>query len=349
MKALRYRGARDIRHEGMDDPELLSDGDAIVRMTGCSICGSDLHIYHGHGFTEETGYCVGHEAVGEVVEVGRDVRRFRPGDRVMLAASVKGAACGACAACRAGLDANCARRRWGCYGIGDPALSGCQAEAVLVPRIDGNAARIPDGISPDQALLLTDNLPTAYMGAKNADVGPGRTVAVVGLGPIGLMAVESALALGAARVFAIDLVPERRAMAAALGAEAVDADDPVAFVKDATDGALTDGVIEGVGSDATIDLALALAGRGGTVSAFGVNQNQAYRYPLWTAFNKALTFRVAGCMVQEHWPELIAFVRSGRLRPERFITHRMPLSAGAEGYDLFDRRADGVLKVVLEP
>jgi threonine dehydrogenase-like Zn-dependent dehydrogenase len=160
----------------------MSELDAIVRMDRCGICGSDLHIYQGHGFTEDLGYCVGHEAVGEVVEVGRGVRRLKAGDKVMLSAAV---GCGSCANCLAGEINRCITGRAGCYGLSHN-LEGCQAEAIRVPAADFNAAPIPEGLTADQALMLTDNLPTAWFGLRNAEVGPGDTVAVVGLGPIGL-------------------------------------------------------------------------------------------------------------------------------------------------------------------
>jgi 2-desacetyl-2-hydroxyethyl bacteriochlorophyllide A dehydrogenase len=348
MKALCYHGARDIRCEAVEDPKLMGQGGALVKMQACGICGSDLHIYHGQGFVPDTGYCVGHEAVGEIVEIGRDVKSFKVGDQVMISASVALGGCGSCANCRAGLTSLCLRPQVSCYGI-SPRLQGCQAEGIAVPLADQNLSRIPEGLTADQALLLTDNLPTAWMGVKNADVTPGATVAVVGLGPIGLMAVQIAFVLGAARVYAIDLVPERRARAAELGAVPLDSAEAFAVIKDATDGAMCTSVVEAVGIDPTIEMAISLAGRGATVSVFGANQNQAFKYPLWTAFNKQLTFRVAGCIVQDQWAELIPLVRGGRLTPEQYITHRMPLSEGSEAYRLYDAKEDGALKMVLTP
>jgi len=348
MKALCYRGVRDIRCEEMPAPTPRDATGAVVKMKACGICGSDLHIYHGEGFSKDDGYCVGHEAVGEIVEIGSQVKSFKTGDQVMLAASVRFGGCGTCPACVGGSPIACAKQMWGCYGLSH-ALQGCQAEAIAVPAADGNLSRIPEGLTADQALLLTDNLPTAYMGAKNADIKAGKTVAVVGLGPIGLMAVESAFVLGASRVFALDLVAERRAIAKAMGATPIDPKTAVDAIKEETSGAMIDCVIEAVGGDRTLELAIALAGRGATISSFGVNQNQEFKYPVWTAFNRMLTFRVAGCLVQSHWPELIPLVRAGRLKPERFITHRMPLSQGAEAYRLFDGKIDGTMKVVLTP
>src|SRR5580658_8170380 len=160
MKALLYQGPRNIVCESFDDPKLADERDAIVKMTRCGICGSDLHIYHGRGFSPDLGFCVGHEAVGEVVEVGRAVRRLSVGDQVMISAAV---GCGACAPCLAGDVNRCLNGAMACYGLSSR-LQGCQAVAIRVPAGDFNAAPIPDGISADQALMLTDNLPTAWFG-----------------------------------------------------------------------------------------------------------------------------------------------------------------------------------------
>lgn len=345
MRALCYHAARDIRCDTVPDPRPLAPGDAVVRVTACGICGSDLHIYQGHGFTTETGYCVGHEAVGEVVEIGRGVTRLRVGQKVMLSAAV---GCGACAACLSGRISACQNNAMQCYGIG-PALQGCQAEAVRVPMADFNAAPIPDGVSEDQALLLTDNMATAWFGVVGAGIVPGADVAVVGLGPIGLMAVEAAFLHGAARVFAIDLVPERLAVAAVLGAIPLAAAEAQPAIAEATKGAMIGHVIEAAGTDASLRGALRVTGRNATISAVGVTQTRDFAFPMAAAFAKGLTFRIGTCSVQDTWPALIPLVREGKLRPERFITHRMALDQGAEAYRLFDARAAGTLKTVLLP
>jgi threonine dehydrogenase-like Zn-dependent dehydrogenase len=342
MKALLYQGPRTIRCETVDDPTPQADTDAIVRMDRCGICGSDLHIYHGEGFSPDLGFCVGHEAVGEVVEVGRGVRRLKPGDKVMLSAAV---GCGSCAPCLAGETNQCATGMVQCYGLSHK-LEGCQAEAIRVPFADFNAAPIPDGLSADQALLLTDNLPTAWFGLRNAGVGPGKTVVVVGLGPIGLMAVEGAFVLGAARVFAIDLVPERRAIAESLGAIALGA-DAADQIRELTGGRMADCAVEAVGSDQTIRLAIRCVGKMATVSVIGVNQSRAFEFPMNMAFVMSLTFKIGTCSVPKWWPELVPLVQGGRLKPERYITHTLPLDQGAEAYRLFDARQAGALKMVL--
>ena len=263
MRALLYEGPRDICCETFDDPKLADDRDAIVRMTRCGICGSDLHIYHGQGFSPDLRFCVGHEAVGEVVEVGRGVSRLKVGDPVMLSAAV---GCGACGPCLAGDIVQCRNNMAQCYGLSH-ALEGCQAEFIRVPAADFNAAPIPEGLSADQALMLTDNLPTAWFGLMGCRIQPGETVVVVGLGPIGLMGVEGAFALGAGRVFAVDLVAERRAIAETLGATALHPDDAPAVIAEATHGRMAEAALEAVGADATIRIALGLVGRQGRVSA----------------------------------------------------------------------------------
>lgn len=345
MKALRYYGARDVRYEGMDDPTPESDRDAIVKVTACSICGSDLHIYHGHGFSEDIGFCVGHEAVGEVVEIGRAVSRVKVGDKVMLPAAV---GCGACRSCLAGNVANCEFNMGACYGL-SAKLQGSQAEAVRVPAADMNAVKVPDGVSMEQALMMTDALATAWYGARRADIRPGSSVAVIGLGPIGLMAVEAAFVMGAHVVYAIDPIAERRAMTAHTGAIALHPDEVLDRVKEDTKGAKLECVVEVVGSDATVDLALRLVARRGTVSVIGVQQSRRYPFPLERAFAAGLTFRAGTCSVPEELPALFPLVQSGRLSPERYISHRLPLSEGAEAYRLFEAREAGALKMVLRP
>lgn len=345
MKALRYYGARDVRYEAMDDPTPQSDRDAIIKVTACSICGSDLHIYHGHGFSEDTGFCVGHEAVGEVVEVGRGVHRLKVGDKVMIPAAV---GCGACRSCLAGNVANCEFNAGACYGL-SAKLQGSQAEAVRVPAADVNAVPVPEGVSMEQALMMTDALATAWFGARNADIRPGSSVAVIGLGPIGLMAVDSAFVMGAHVVYAIDPIAERRAMAEASGAIALHPDEALERIKQDTHGNKLDCVVEVVGSDATVDFALRLVKRRGTVSVIGVQQSRRFAFPLERAFAAGLTFRIGTCSVPEELPALFPLVQSGRLRPEKYVSHRLPLSEGAEAYRLFEAREAGALKMVLTP
>ncbi|MEL0252009.1 MAG: zinc-binding dehydrogenase, partial [Novosphingobium sp.] len=223
------------------------------------------------------------------------------------------------------------------------------AEAVRVPVADVNAVLIPEGVSEDQALLMTDALATAWFGARNAEIVPGSSVAVIGLGPIGLMAVESAFVMGAHVVYAIDPIAERRALAEACGAIAVTPDMALETVREATKGRKLDCAIEVVGRDETVDLALRLVRARGTVSVIGVQQSRRYAFPLERFFAAGLTFRAGTCSVPEELPTLFPLVQSGRLKPERHISHRLPLSAGAEAYALFESRNDGALKMILTP
>jgi 2-desacetyl-2-hydroxyethyl bacteriochlorophyllide A dehydrogenase len=345
MRALVYHGAEDIRCESVDDPRPRDLDSAVVRVERAGICGSDLHIYHGHGFSPDPGYVIGHEAIGEVVEVGSGVRRFRVGDRVLIPGST---GCSTCSQCRRGHVARCESASMGCYGLSH-ALPGSQAEAVAVPAADTGLTLIPDGISDEQAILLTDNLPTAWFGARRAGIVPGDSVAVVGLGPVGLCAVASAFALGASRVFAIDLIESRRAHAATLGAEPIHAEDPVAAVREHTKGIGVDRVVEAVGLDATIRVALQLARTEGSVSVVGVSQSRRFDFDMALAQVRSLSFHIGLCSVQAELPALIPLVRSGRIDPSRFVSHRMDLSEGALAYRLFANRSDEVRKVILDP
>ncbi|WP_194833598.1 alcohol dehydrogenase catalytic domain-containing protein [Nocardia sp. XZ_19_369] len=347
MKALTYQGPRQISYSDVPDPTLTAPDSAIIRVTATGICGSDLHIYGGHGFTDKTGYSVGHEAVGEIVELGPEVRRLAVGDRVLVAAS---AGCDRCAKCRVGIVAACERTPLAidaCYGLGG-ALPGGQAELLAVPHADGNLVRLPEEVSDAAAVVLTDNAPTAWYGARRARIAPGETVVVIGLGPVGLMAIQSAFAMGAARVLGVDLIPERRKQAAELGAEPIEAEDPKLAIRDMLDGG-ADVAIEAVGADATIKLAISAVGHRGRVSVIGVNQNRAYPFHMPLAQVKELEFHIGLCSIQYELPTLLKLTAAGRLRPEAVVTHPLPMSEGADAYRLFAERADGVSKVVLDP
>jgi threonine dehydrogenase-like Zn-dependent dehydrogenase len=345
MKGLVYCGPRDIRYEAIPDPILQEERDIIVKMEACAICGSDLHIFHGEGFSQLNNYSVGHEAVGEVVEAGRGVYQRRIGDKVMLPGAV---GCGACENCLSGLTRHCLNNRQQVYGLGH-GLGGCQAEAIRVPAGDFNAVPIPDGVTTEQALMLTDSLATAWFGCRLADVSAGASVAVIGLGPIGLMAVECALVLGAARVFAVDPVEYRRKIASELGAIPLDSVGAVDEVREATNGRMVDCAIEIVGIEQTIALALALARARGTVSSVGGGRLESISFPQKAVYRKGLTFRTGSCSTPYYYRELIPLVQLGRLHPERFITHHFNLSQGDEAYRAFDQRLGGVLKTVMLP
>jgi 2-desacetyl-2-hydroxyethyl bacteriochlorophyllide A dehydrogenase len=345
MRALVYHGPGDIRCGSVADPDPGDVNGAVIQVAAAGICGSDLHIYEGRGFKPSAGYTVGHEAVGEVVEIGSGVRRFRSGDRVLVSA---GAGCGVCVGCQAGRLRDCEIGA-AIFGIG-LGLGGAQAEALAVPGADMNLMAIDETISDDQALLLTDNLPTGWFGAGRADIEPGAVVAVVGLGPVGQMAVDSAFVLGASHVLAIDTVVERLAAAEAVGAEPIVSDEHTKErVLDRTNGRGADAVVEAVGRDETIRLALDIVRVGGTVSAVGVPFSEEFSYPLLTAFGRNVTFRIGLADIHGAWPALVPLVRSGRIRPERVVTTHTGLSDGADAYARYLAREDGVMKVTLDP
>jgi threonine dehydrogenase-like Zn-dependent dehydrogenase len=346
MRALTLQGHQDVRCTEVPDAALPDEWGAVVRVVLAGICGSDLHIYAGHGFSDDVGYPLGHEAV---VEVGDQVRRYRVGDHVLLPASV---GCAWCRVCATGHVSACEHRgepwREYCYGMSHR-LPGTQAEAVAVPHADVNLVTIPDGVSDEAAVLLTDNAPTAWYGCRRARIAPGETVAVIGLGPVGLLAVQSAFAMGAARVLAVDPVAHRRDRAVALGAEPVDADDPKAHIRALTAGAGADAVVEAVGADATLQLAISAARVAGRVSVVGVSQNEAYPFRMAAAQVRELEFHIGLCSAQRELPAMLALTAAGRLDLEALVTHRVPLAEAPGGYAMLAERGDGVVKVVVRP
>ena len=348
MRALTYQGPDHVAVVEVADPKPPDEYGAVVRVQSAGICGSDLHIYHGHGFSPDLGYCVGHEAVGTVEALGSRVDGLAVGDRVLVPASV---GCSACRPCRTGLIARCETAVRGatvpCYGLSH-ALPGSQAEAVAVPHAATNLVPVPDGLSDVDAIVLTDNAPTAWYGARRGRITPGDTVAVIGLGPVGLMAVRAAQVLGAAQVFGVDLVASRLARAAELGAVPVESAGAKDALRAATGGGV-DVAIEAVGADASIALAISAVRAGGRVSVIGVSQNKAYPMHLMAAQVRELEFAIGLCSVQYELPTLLALTAGGRLHPGEVVSHRLPLSEGPDAYRLLASREDGVSKIVLDP
>jgi 2-desacetyl-2-hydroxyethyl bacteriochlorophyllide A dehydrogenase len=348
MKALVYRGPQDIRYEDYADAVLKGPDDALVRVTKTAICGSDLHLYHGEYRMPDTGFVVGHEFIGEVLDAGSNVTRFGTGDRVISAASIGCPGCPDCARGKVGL---CKFSPPLCYGQGSMlgGLQGVQAELVSVPAANTTLMHIPPDISDDQAILLTDNLPTAYLGVKNAGIRPGYSLAVVGSGPIGLSCIECAFVLGAARVFAIDPVPDRLAYAASLGAVPIQGKNIQEQILQANYGEPVHAVIDTAGTESSLSLSLRLPRKEGIVSEIGVFFSNRFNFPLALAQSKCLTFRIALCSVQAEWPELVPLLQGGRLKGENVITHHMGLSEGAKAYRMTAAREAGVMKIVMDP
>lgn len=349
MKAMVFHGPRDLRFEDVPDPSLTSSRDMIVRITKCSICGTDLHVYRGRRLgpvdysDTPLRFCVGHEGIGEVVEVGRNVTSHRVGDRVLMAGGV---GCGRCPPCLRGELSLCDAGAVVPYGF-SPMLQGFQAELALVKQADRTALTIPDGVSDEQALLLTDALATGFLGARRANVRPGSSVVVIGQGPIGRTAMECSFALGAEQVFAIDPSPFRRAKAEECGAVALSPEEARERIEGATRGVGVDCVIEAVGRPETVRQAFRLARRGGHVAILGILERGA-PIPLAEAQLRSLAVFAGVAGVADSWSELVPLLQEGRIRAAGMFTHQFSLSEGAKAFELFDAGQDTVLKVSIE-
>lgn len=346
MRAVVLNGPGDVSVEDVDDPILSGPDGVILRVERTAICGSDLHPYHGDA--SRPGMRLGHEFIGTVVETGADVRTVRPGDRVLTSGVV---GCGVCRQCRTGWPMRCEAHASAVFGSALGDLHGGQAEAVAVPAADAFVTSIPESVSDEQAVLLTDVLPTGFIGARRADIAPGSTVVVIGLGPVGICALRSAQLYSPARILAVDPVAHRRAHAERIGAETIDPTDggALAAVMEATGGRGADSVIEAVGRDETINDAIMAVKPGGTVSVVGVSSNLAHPFPMAIAMVKGITFRICVADIPSTWDNLIPLVANGKLAPEDVFTHRLGLSQAPEAYRLFDAKDDGVVKVLLDP
>jgi alcohol dehydrogenase len=348
MKALICGGPGKISYETVPDPVLVDQQSALVKTSTCAICGSDLHPYHVN--LGRPAYCIGHEAVGEVVELGRAVKNFKVGDRVLLAASL---GCGKCKPCREGNVVFCqTHRNLRAFGQSLPDIGGCQAQAVAVPVADDNMFHLPDNLPDEVGLMLTDTLSTARFAARRARVGPGDVVAVIGLGAVGLQAIMCAIAMGASRVLGIDLLPNRRQQAAELGAEAVENPDVVAGVKEMTKDQGVNVVIDCSGGPVTTALSIDIIGKGGRISAVGISEQLTIPFPIKAGLYKNMEYHTGICSVQAEVPTLLRELESGKLDSKalaKMTTHRMGLSEGSEAYAFFDARKDGVIKVALDP
>jgi len=389
MKALVWHGKNDVRIERVPDPAILNPRDAIVRITSTAICGSDLHLLDGVIPTMQTGDILGHEFMGEVVEVGSENKKLKVGDRVVVPFTI---ACGGCFFCQKSLWSLCdnsnpnAHMAEKLYGYTTSGLfgyshltggyAGGQAEYARVPFADVGPLRIPDGVEDEQVLFLSDILPTGYMAAENCDIKPNDVIAIWGCGPVGQMAIKSAWLLGAARVIAIDNVEERLRMAREEGlAETIDYDQEDVFerLRTMTGGRGPDACIDAVGLEAhgrTLDayvdkvkMSLFLATdrpsalrqaihacrKGGTVSIPGVYGGFLDKIPFGAAFQKGLTLKMGQTHMMRYMQPLLDRIVSGQLDPSFVITHRLPLERAPEAYEVFRDKQEGCIKVVLKP
>jgi threonine dehydrogenase-like Zn-dependent dehydrogenase len=389
MRAVCWMGKKDVSVENVPDPTIINPRDAIVKITSTAICGSDLHLYDGYIPSMEKGDILGHEFMGEVVEVGPGNKRLKAGDRVLVPFTI---VCGGCYFCRKGLWSLCdnsnpkaamAEKLYGYSGAGLFGYShlyggyaGGQAEYARVPYADAGAFKIEGDIPDEKVLFLTDIFPTGYMAAENCSIEGGDTVAVFGCGPVGQFAIRSAYLLGAERVIAVDNVPERLRMAEEGGAEIIDeneVDDVLDELDVRTGGMGPDSCIDAVGMEAHGDgldflydkakqamrlesdrptvlrMAIQACRKGGTVSLPGVYGGFVDKMPMGTAFAKGLTMKMGQTHVPRYLPELYDLIQNGKIDPSFVITHRLPLDEAPAGYDMFVKKEDGCIKIVLKP
>ena len=387
MQALTYHGAKDVRVETVADPVLVDTDDILLRVTATAICGSDLHLYRGKIPAVETGDIFGHEFMGIVEEAGSGVRDLQPGDRVVVPFVI---ACGKCFHCLLQEHSACETTNTGKgaalnqKGIRPPAalfgytslyggVPGGQAEFVRVPHANVGPIKVPDALSDDQVLFLSDILPTGYQAVVDAGVDKGSTVAIFGAGPVGLMAAACARMLGAEKIFMVDHHDYRLAFArqtyGVIPINFDEVDDPAEMIVAQTNGRGVDATVDAVGFEAkgsktetvlanlkieggsgfVLRQAIAATRRCGTVSVPGVYAGFIHAFMFGDAFDKGLNFRMGQTHVQKLMPELLEHIGEGRLSPEVIISHRMKLADAADAYAMFDQKEDDCRKVVLTP
>jgi 2-desacetyl-2-hydroxyethyl bacteriochlorophyllide A dehydrogenase len=348
VKALTFGGEKVVHLASVPEPTVEAPGDVLVQVLLSAVCGSDLHVYHAREKGLDPGTVMGHEMVGEVLEVGSEVSAVRAGDRVACPFTTS---CGRCFYCTRGLTCRCSSGQLFGWIEGGEGLHGTQAERVRVPLADSTLAALPEGVSDEDGLLLGDVLSTGFYCAELAEVEAGGVYAVVGCGPVGLMAVAGARHRGAESIVALDTIPERLELARALGAQALDyrKDSPVDVVREMTDGRGADAVLEVVGSPAATRTAADLLRPGGILASVGVHTEEHLAFSPVEAYDKNLTYRTGRCPARRMMGELIPLVAEGRLSLPPVISHRLPLDDGPGAYALFDEKRDGCTKVVLEP
>ncbi|WP_244928383.1 alcohol dehydrogenase catalytic domain-containing protein [Nocardioides sp. W7] len=340
MRTVVIEAPGSVTVETRPDPTLPGPDGAIVQVEATSICGSDLHFYDGD--LPMYPVAVGHEAIGRIVEAGPDVRRFAVGDRVLIA-SVAG--CGACDRCALGDSVTCVQGGK-VFGAGE--LGGAQSDLVAVPVADFQLLAVPEGMSDEAALLLTDNLATGWAGAQRADFAPGGTVVVLGLGAVGQCAVRASYALGAGRVLVADPVAGRRDRAVAAGGIAIEG-PTVEAVLEATGGRGADAVIDAVALDATLDDAFGAVRAGGTVSVIGVHDLTPYPLPILGALFRSITLRMTTAPIQGTWSSLVPLIGNGRIDTTGLFTHEFALADAASAYAAVAARTADCVKVLMRP
>ncbi len=389
MKAVCWHSANDVRVETVPDPKILNPRDAIVKITSTTICGSDLHIYDGFIPTMQSGDIIGHEFMGEVVEIGNEVKQLKKGDRVVVSSII---GCGQCHYCTQQMWSLCDNSNpnaWmeePLFGFGTSGIfgyshafggyAGAFADYIRVPFADFGAVKVPEGIPDEKLLPISDAFPTGYMGADMCNIQPGDVVAVWGCGPVGQFAMRSAYMLGADRVIGIDRFPERLqlardfAKAETINYEEVDAGEAL---KEMTGGRGPDCCIDavgleahGMGAEGVYDKAkqavrletgrphvlrqmMVACRKGGTLSILGVYTGLLDKLPFGAAFNKGLTFKMGQMHGQKYMPMLLNRVLDGEVDPSQVFTHTLPLAEAPQAFELFKHKKDNCIKVLLKP
>ncbi|MFQ6112568.1 MAG: alcohol dehydrogenase family protein [bacterium] len=348
MQALTFHGKETIKYEFVLDPRIEAQTDVIVQVHLTAICGSDLHPYHEREKGLDPGTVMGHEFVGEIVDVGKEVRLFKKGDLVFAPFTTN---CGQCFYCRKGLTSRCIDGQlfgWRQEGVG---LHGAQAELVRVPLADSTLLTVPQNVLPEEAVMVGDVFSTGYFCADMAEIGPDGVYAVIGCGPVGLMAILGARELGAEKIYAIDSVPERLELARGFGATPVNykQEDPLTTLQDATDGRGADAVLEVVGSASASRNAFKLVRPGGIISTVGVHTEEKIPFSPAEAYGKNLTYKIGRCPARYYMERLLKLVQETKYDLVSIISHRLPLNQGVEAYRIFDQKLQGCAKVVLVP
>ncbi len=388
MRAVCWQGTHDVQVETVPDPKILNPRDAIIKVTTTAICGSDLHLYNGLNPTMKKGDILGHEFMGEVVELGSSVKNIQIGDRVVVPFTIS---CGSCFFCSRDFSSLCDNSLpnatlvekvmgyapSGLFGYSHitGGYAGGQAEYARVPFADVGLFKIPEGLTDEQVVFLSDIFPTGYMAAENCQIQLGDTVAIWGCGPVGQFAIRSAYLLGADRVIAIDRVPERLHMAKQGGAEILNYEDfdIGEALKEMTGGQGPDSVMDAVGTEAhgsglegfydqvmqavkletdrpnVLRQAIVACRKGGTVSVPGVYTGLVDKIPMGAFMNKGLTMKTGQTNIHRYLSKLVDRIQKGDIDPSFVITHSLPLERAPKGYEIFEQKKAGCIKVVLKP
>ena len=348
MKAFTFEGKENINYTSIDDAVIIHPTDVIVQVTLCAICGSDLHVFHEREKGIDHGTAMGHEFAGEVVEVGSSIKKLKVGDMVMSPFTTS---CGNCYYCSIGLTCRCINGQLFGWRENKKGLHGAQAEFVRVPLADSTLMKIPEGINQEEAVMLGDIIPTGFFCALQSDIAPKGIYAVVGCGPVGLMAILGARMLGAENIFALDREPNRLEHAKSFGAIPIDTSQEAHLepLWQLTDGRGADGVMEAVGLFATNRIAFNILRPGGILSAVGVCTDPHLSFSPADAYNKNITYRVGRCPARHLMDKLVPELQQKKFDFTSIITHRLRLHEGATGYEIFSNRKENCLKVFLKP